>query len=45
MPHATYSLVQNVISVEVTRINSIYKSSVRLTPTFIHDLRPGYPDT
>jgi len=31
--------------VEIARIYLIYKSSARLTPTFIRDLRPGYPDT
>jgi len=45
MQIAAYSLVLHVINVQITCIYSVYKSSVRLTPTFIRDLRPGYPET
>jgi len=44
LPHATYSLVRQVMHVEI-HIYAIYKSSAWLTRTFICDLRPGCPDT
>jgi len=45
LPHATYFLTRHVMNVEIARIYSIYKSSARLTPAFIRDLRTGYTDT